>query len=214
MFDRYPIHIVIENLRRELGLRPSELAQRCRFKNIAKGIRRIDSVCCGDLDSESAKMVLEALPKALVIEKAVVEKAIHETAEIIAEAERKAAADREAAYRASFQPHNYLLGTDERPSQITIYGLTGGPDRWRKIRFDFLQPPETFAGQALAVAQKTPIVQYHGPTTGFIVNYTPDNAVRFDLDGNEIDRLERAFRPGDVRLLIGKRELLAGFGFR
>jgi hypothetical protein len=34
---------------------------------------------------------------------------------------------------------------------------------------------------------------------GFIVNYTPDSAVRFDLDGNPVEHFDRAYIPGQVR---------------
>ena len=40
-----------------------------------------------------------------------------------------------------------------------------------------------------------------GPTTGFIVNYTPDFAVRFDLNGNPVETLYHAYRPGEVALV-------------
>ena len=33
MFDHYPIHELIENQAKRLGLRRSELARRCGFKN-------------------------------------------------------------------------------------------------------------------------------------------------------------------------------------
>jgi hypothetical protein len=43
MFDHYPIHELIENQRKRLGLRRSELARRCGFKNLDKGLRRISA---------------------------------------------------------------------------------------------------------------------------------------------------------------------------
>jgi hypothetical protein len=76
--------------------------------------------------------------------------------------------------RASFKPAAYLLGSSNRPSQIFIFGLTGGTERWLKIPLDTSQSPVTYTEQALAVVRKTPTVQFFGPTTGFIVNYTPD----------------------------------------
>jgi len=201
MGDHYPIHNLIENQQKRLGMGRSELARRCGFKNVTKGIRRIDSVCHGDLDSQAAKMVLDALPAALEMGRGAVETAVRDTAEIIAEAERRAAAEREATWRASFMPHAYLLGTETRPSQITIYGLTGGAERWLKIPLDLSQPPITFAAQALAVAKETPFVPFHSRTTGFIVNYTPDSAVHFDLDGNLVEHFDRAYVPGQVERL-------------
>ena len=60
-------------------------------------------------------MVLDALPIALEVDRDVVEAAIRATSEFIVESERRAEAEREAAWRASFAPHAYLLGTEARP---------------------------------------------------------------------------------------------------
>ena len=63
----------------------------------------------------------------------------------------------------------------------------------------------SYAAQALAVVRKTPEVKFFGPTTGFIVNYTPDHAVRFDLEGRPVETLTRAYRPGEVTVILGRR---------
>jgi hypothetical protein len=209
MGNHYSIHDLIENQQKRLGLRRNELARRCGFKNLDKGLRRIDGVCHGDLDSPGAKMVLDNLAVALEVDKNVVEEAIAATAEIIAETNRLAEAEREAAWRESFKPHAYLVGTTNRPSQITFYGLTGGPERWLKIPLDLSQPPVTYALQAHEFVAKTPFVPYHGRTTGFIVNYTPDSAVGFDLDGNPVEHFDKAYIPGRVEVFIGKQKLPA-----
>ena len=205
MSDNYPIHDLIDNQQKRLGIRRSELADRCGFKNIVKGIRRIDAICNGDLTSPASRMVLDALPLALELDKESVDAAVCSTAEIIAEGERHAEAEREAAWRASFVPHAYLLGSAERPSQLFAYGLTGGAERWLKIPLDISKSPLTFAAQAHAFAVKTPRTAFHGPTTGFIVNYTPDSSVRFDIDGNPVEEFDRAYRPGEVELLLRGR---------
>ena len=113
MSDHYPIRELIENRQKQLGLGRNELGRRCGFKNLAKALRRIDGVCHGDLDSPGAKMVLDNLAVALEVDKVVVENAITATAEIIAEANRLAEAERDAAWRASFKPHAYLVGSPE-----------------------------------------------------------------------------------------------------
>ncbi len=167
MGDYYPIHDLIENQQRRLGMRRSELARRCGFKNVAKGIRRIDGVCHGDLDSPAAKMVLEALPAALELDKDAVETAVRATAEIMAEAERRAAAEREATWRASFMPHAYLLGTETRPSQITFYGLTGGSERWLRIRLDLSQTARDLRGSGVCRRKADPGGPLPRPDNGF-----------------------------------------------
>ena len=210
MTDRYPIHDLIETRLKGLGMRRGELARRCGLKCVAKGLRRIDRVCHGDLNSQGARMVLDALPAALDIDKDAIWTTVRGTADIIAEAERRAAAEREEAWLTSFLPHAYLLGTEGHPTEITLYGLTGGPERWLKIPLDLSQPPVTFAAQAHAVVKKTPYAPWHGGTTGFIVNYSRDSAVRFDLDGNPVEYFDRAYRPaGQFVLMIGGRKVPA-----
>jgi hypothetical protein len=42
---------------------------------------------------------------------------------------------------------------------------------------------------------------------GFIINYSPDCAVRFDLEGNPVELFDRAHRPGEATLSIGGRAM-------
>jgi hypothetical protein len=164
-------------------------------------------MCDGDLDSSSARMIVQALPAALEVEEAVVEAVVRESAALIERAKRRADAEWDAVWRTSFKPHAYLIGTDTRPWSITMYGFSGGSERWLRIPLDCTHPSVTFAIQAMAVVRKTPVVPFFGPTTGFVVNYSPDRAVRFDLDGNPVEVLPRAYSPADVELQIGRRRI-------
>ena len=188
---------------RALGLSRSELARRAGFKNVAKGIRRLDELCGGEL--QKTEWLMKGLPSALELAPRRVADALRETEKQLAEIKRRADAER----RASFHPSAYLLGTETRPTQITIYGLTGGPERWRRIPLDLSQPAVTFVQQALIVVRKTPVVPFYGPTIGFVVNYSPDRAVRFDLAGNPVAMLDRAYEPGRVTLLLGGKQVSA-----
>ena len=196
-----PLSILIRKRCQDLGLSRSELVRRCGYKNISKGLRRLDQVYAGEF--EKAGALLASLPDALDLPRDAVKEAITATT-------RQLAAEADARWRASFKPAAYLLGSSNRPSQIFIFGLTGGVERWLKIPLDTSQSPVTYAEQALAVVRKTPVVQFFGPTTGFIVNYTPDHAVRFDAEGRPVETLARAYRPGEVTLYLGNREIPPG----
>ena len=94
-----------------------------------------------------------------------------------------------------------------------LYGIRGGAERWLKIPLDLSQPRRTYAAQALSTAQRTPIVPFFGPTTGFVVNYTPDHAVRFNLEGSPIETLTHAYRPGRSHALSeGSRASVESIG--
>jgi len=180
---------------KELGIRRLELARRCGFANENKGLRRIEAMRT-NLDSRSARMILEKLPMALQLAQDVIDAAVRETADSLDLCNGRAAAQRRAALCESFKPHAYLCGTETKPSSITVYGFSGGPERWLGIPIDCSRPPITYAMQALAVVRNTPVVNFFGPTTGFVVNYSPSWAVRFDLGGNPVEVLPSAYSPG------------------
>jgi hypothetical protein len=196
-----PLSVLIRKRCQDLGLSRGELVLRCGYKNMSKGLRRLDQVYVGEF--EKAGALLASLPDALDLPPETVKEAITATT-------RQIAAEADARWRASFKPAAYLLGTSNRPSQIWMFGVTGGAERWLKIPLDISQSPVTYAEQALAVVRKTPVVQFFGPTTGFIVNYTPDHAVRFDAEGRPVETLARAYRPGEVTLYLGNREIPPG----
>ena len=41
------------------------------------------------------------------------------------------------------------------------------------------------------------------------MNYTPDRAVRFDLEAKPVECLPRAYSPGEVTLRLGNRKMAA-----
>jgi hypothetical protein len=202
-----PIEVLITTRCRDLGLRPSDLIRRAGLKNLDKGRRRLDELCCGDLDK--ATVLIAGLPTALGLPPEIVDAALRETQQILDDATRAAAARREAAWRASFKPCAFLLGTETTPSQITIYGMTGGAKRWLEIPLDQLQPPVTFAAQAHSVVRSMPVVPFFGKTIGCIVNYSPDCAVRFDLKGDPVEAFDRAYSPGHVEILMAGKPIPA-----
>src|SRR4051812_2377741 len=153
---RLPIHDLEENRLKDLGIERSELVRRVGFKNAAKGIRRIEAMCAGDLVSLSAKMILKALPVALEVSEEIVQDKVHETAWVLEQNEKRTSAERDAAWRASFKPNAYLCGTETSPTSITMCAVTGGPERWLKIPIDYSQSAVTYATQALAVVRNKP----------------------------------------------------------
>ena len=183
-----------------LGLSRAHLVRRAGFKNVAKGLRRLDQLCAGEL--KATVSLIAGLPAALELPLEVIAGAVRQTEQQIAEAERIAEQEEEAAWRARFQPSAYLLGTETKPSQITFFGITGGAERWMRIPLDLSQPPVTFAAQALTVVRRTPDVMFFGPTTGFIVNFTPDFAVRFDINGIPVEVLDHAHRTEKYKVSI------------
>ena len=114
----------------------------------------------------------------------------------------------EARWRGSFRPHGVIDTESKCASQIVICGLTGGIGRWLVVPLDSSKAPLTFVGQVLdALPEKLRNggVPFFGRAQGFFVNYGPDRSVRFNLFGEALEILPRAYRPGEIELNIGGR---------
>jgi len=48
-----------------------------------------------------------------------------------------------------------------------------------------------------------------GKPIGFVINYSPDKAVRFDPNGRPVETLDEAVRPGTATLHLGGRPIPA-----
>ncbi len=104
---------------------------------------------------------------------------------------------RDAQWRRSFRIHAVILTERRIPEQITFCGLTGGVEVWLLIPFDLSRPAVTFVNQAIAgLERKAPVgesrqryVPFFGKPTGLVVNYSPDLALRCDLEGNPVEWL-------------------------
>ena len=48
-------------------------------------------------------------------------------------------------------------------------------------------------------------VPFFGEAKGFFLNYEPDRATRYSLDGEIVEVLPKAYRPGEIELDIGGR---------
>src|SRR6202045_2859391 len=98
----------------ELGFSRGEFAKRLGYKNIAKGIRRIDALCEGDV--EGTKQFLDVLPQASEASADTVKRALEETVREIELVERQEAEARDKIWRENFCPHAIILSERTVPS--------------------------------------------------------------------------------------------------
>lgn len=203
-----------------LDLDRQALGSRLGYRNPLKGAGRVCALCEGYIMSAKSGAALNRLPQAIDVPAELVEQALAATEKMLADMDRQteetlrlAREKEETEWRAAFRPHAIILTERTVPTQITICGLTGGAERWLMIRFDRSTPPLTYTRQALnAVAEKAPLqsdgnrhVSFFGAAIGLIVNYSPDRAVRHDLEGTPMEVLDKAYRPGEVRLWLGHK---------
>jgi hypothetical protein len=219
---KYPIAALIEARLHELNLDPTGLGLRLGYKNPAKAAGRVHAICAGLLYSPKSKAALPRLVAALELPATVVEQAILETRIAIGEEQRTAREKeklereaKDAEWRKNFRPHAVILTERRIPSQITFCGLTGGAAARLIIPFDSARRAVTFVDQAVAgLHMKAPVgqngrrcVMFFGEPTGLVLNYSPDLALRCDLEGNPIEWLSAAYRIGEVELSIGNRTI-------
>lgn len=103
------ISFLINTRSHTLGISRSELATRCGFKNIVKGLRRLDQVCAGDF--ARIDNLLSNLPDALSLEPHVVQAAIVAT-------RQASQREEEQRYRDAFRPHGIITCEKHVPEPI------------------------------------------------------------------------------------------------
>jgi hypothetical protein len=192
MTIKLAIEELIDRRSRELGLRPIDLIRRTTCRNEAKGLRRLSALRSGDL--ASCKDLIVSLPQALDVPIETVEAVISENKRQLIELDEQRRAGEEAAWRASFRPHAIILTDRTVPQPIFVAALVG-VNRILRIDFDDIAKPTSFVDQALAGVRHR-IEEFGGDAksgrsqlpafgrpVGLVVNYTPDAAIRYDLQG-------------------------------
>jgi hypothetical protein len=87
-----------------------------------------------------------------------------------------------------------------------------------QVDFDLEGDRESYVKKALQGMQRNlakwkGVVPAFGRPTGIVVNYTPDHAIGFDLDGMPREFSSKTCRVGQARLLINGRPMSAASGF-
>ena len=188
----------------ELGLSRGEFAKRLGYKNVAKGIRRIDGLCEGDI--EGTKQFLDVLPRALETSAETVKRALDQTVRELELAEKQEAEARDKIWRENFCPHAIILTERTVPSPIFVAAIIG-VEKLLRIDLDLTQGPVSFMRQVLDRLPEG--VPAFGKPVGFVINYSPDKAVRFDRNGQPVAILDKAVRPGTAVLRLGGRPITA-----
>ena len=196
-----PIQKLISDRCQVLGLKRADFIRRCGFKNEAKGYRRLDALLAGDFNS--SRGLIAGLPAALEIPAYVVMKAIEES-------KTQISAVKDFQWRSEFKPHAIILTERKVPEPIFIAAMIG-VERLLRIDFDLNQGSLTFVQQAIE-GVRCKLSEWNGLALpafgrpiGFVVNYSPDRAVKFDMTGKADETFPKAYCIGQALLLIGGR---------
>ena len=130
----------------------------------------------------------------------------------------------EAAWRAAFRPHAVIILERRIPQPIFVASLIG-IDKLLRINLDPAGDPRNYVDQTLnGICAK--LARWHagfdrqkglgsyalpafGRPIGFVINYTCDLAVRFDLASSPREVLPTAYRTGQSDLLLRGRPISA-----
>ena len=124
------LQILVNETMAAKGLRKAQIVSLLGFKNITKGIRRLDAFIADGVDSPG---MLDRLPSALGLSAETVLGAYEQMLDQMraeAEAQRSAHLER---LRAEFRPHVRVKTERTVSSPIFVVAMTGGPDRWLRI---------------------------------------------------------------------------------
>jgi hypothetical protein len=205
MKSNLAIATLIQSRMIELGLSRGAFAKRLGYKNIAKGIRRIDALCEGDV--KGTKQFLHALPQALETSADTVIRALDQTVRELELAAKQEAEARDKIWRENFRPHVIILTENTVPSPIFVAAIIG-VEKLLRIDLDATQGPVSFVRRVLNRLPEE--VAAFGKPIGFVINYSPDQAIRFDLNGQPTAILDKAVHPGTAVLLrLGRRPIPA-----
>jgi hypothetical protein len=144
MDDWLPIHMLVSERLADLGISKAELARRCGCRNLAKGIRWIDTICRGSIDHSRAREIESLLPKALGVDPAFFAEALLNSRKIVECDQARHEAEQENAWRNAFIPHGYFVAERKIPEQITFCGIAGGPERFLRIDLDLSRSPSGY----------------------------------------------------------------------
>ena len=197
-----PITALICNRSEELGLSAVELVRRCGYKNLAKGLRRLEQFCQGDFARSTT--LIHALPSALEVTAEVVKQAVEQTQKQLHDAD-------ETVWRDSFRPHAIIVTERKVPQPIFVAAMVG-VERLLRVDLDHALDPATYITQAMdglkqRLTRWNGMIPAFGRPVGLIVNFSPDNAVRFDLDGKAVEVFDAAYRLGRAQFCIGRRAI-------
>jgi hypothetical protein len=90
------------------------------------------------------------------------------------------------------------------PTQITFAAITGA-DRHLRVDFEPGTSSVTFLKQAIRAAKRRSPIRFYGAAIGVIINYSPDQAVKFGLDGEALEILPKAYKIGEISISLRGR---------
>src|SRR6266699_1151996 len=104
--------------------------------------------------------------------------------------------------RAAFKPRGFIITEHTVPTSITMAAFVGA-DQSLWVDFDPGTTSISFLKQALRAAKQRSPIPFFGNAIGVIINYSPDEALKFDLNGDILAVLDKAYQGDSLTVSIG-----------
>jgi len=205
MFPKYSVGRLIEKTFRERGLRRSQIIQAVGYRNVNKGLRRLDTILTGRVrDFE----FLREVSRALEIPEETFEQAMRETLR-----ERHLEHEKQERHNTlHFRPHVIIKHSRERPKSLTALCFMGS-NRFKHLR---LPPGLPFFSDDEQLEVVRDVICRHfdrdknvdgmfGFPTGYIYRKTYDRSIELSTDGEIIDDTLGKIHEPKALLVIGGR---------
>jgi len=177
---------LVEMRLKELGLSREDFIRKLGFKQYAKARHLFQNL--QEDDVRDMPHMRRAFAKILEVSQEIVDQAIQVSRDLRFERQ-------DAEWRAEFQPHAVLTTAHEIPSPIFAAALTGADKKLSMVLPEAIPKVQWPKWVLERLPRGLP---GFGLVTGFVINYIPDHAVRFDLEGNPVETLNKAYRRGRV----------------
>lgn len=210
MYANLPAGRYVQRKIEESGIKKVEVIRLCGWKNINKGLRRLDALI---RDSVRDFELLKKLVAVLKLDKKELNQQIMLT-NTIREMED---AKREKERRANWRPFLYALTEREMPTSIAMSSICGGErEKYAKVPEEVTSMPfETHISEAGKLikdhyARKSGKTYFFSAIVGYLYQYTCDYAIEFSIEGEVVGGKSGVFNPPRSELRIGNKSLVGG----
>jgi hypothetical protein len=188
-----PIQQLIESHCSKQNISYKELITRTGYSNVSVGLKRLKQLF--DADFQSARGLIQKLPKVLNIDISIIEQAIADTL-----AQLRLDADQH--YRMNFKP-NFIIRTANRgrPKQVFIAGILNASE-YITSEFPEHLSVDQYIGYAVEFFDKNKrqLLGFYYAPEDIVINYSPDSADVFSLTGNKVKHLEHSVLNGRLSI--------------
>jgi hypothetical protein len=193
---------LVEKHRCAMGMRKVDLVKRLGYANINKGLRNYEEFIDGNYDQP---FIVENICTVLVIDPKKLDRTIAKakrdvTVEILVDT-----MDDAQDWANDFEEHGIIETDQDRPSPIVAAALFRF-ERLKFVKLDTSRFARNYVQQVLAEIPNridaSGRIPSFGAPTGIVINLGPELAIRYDLQGKEVEHLNWAVRIGHAALRV------------